>query len=530
MPAEIADLPIQQERSQSNKSEESGSAQDLPLSLNKLCPPGSGNILDCISKLDPKARAEADNALLDDIEKAHFNYFVDQSDANTGLTKDRSTKDSASSIAAVGFSLTSYPIAVERGWIDRDKAADYTLKVMRTLWNTPQGEAEAGTSGYKGFFYHFLDPKDGTRTWKSELSSIDTALLMAGVLFSKNYFSGQTDKEQEIREFADKLYRRVDWNWMLNKDRRVSMGWFPESGFISYDWQGYNEAMILLILGLGSPTHALPKDTWDKYTSTEQLINYGGQTYIDFRPHFGHQYSHAWVDFRGITDAKTKALKFDYFENSRRATYGQNYYAIQNPLGFKGYSKLDWGLTASDGPGDAYNKSQANSLIPLQPQPGSHEAKAEKLEQEKTATGTLLGREKINNFYQSALANKNSPHFFSYIARGAPNSIDDGTIAPTAAAASLPFAPELVMPTLYHWRYNRPEIWSNNGFKDAFNPTAEPSKPSGWVDHDTLGIDQGPIVLMTENYRTGMVWELMKKDKYLVDGLKKAGFTGGWLK
>jgi hypothetical protein len=122
-----------------------------------------------------------------------------------------------------------------------------------------------------------------------------------------------------------------------------------------------------------------------------------------------------------------------------------------------------------------------------------------------------------------------TPAFLSYSARGAPDYTDDGTIAPTAAAASLPFAPELVLPTLRHWREDRPEIWSEDGFKDAFNQTADPRKPSGWVDKDTIGIDQGPIVLMTENYRSGLVWNTMKHDPYLTEGLRKAGFTGGWL-
>jgi hypothetical protein len=437
-------------------------------------------------KLSPEkpVKTAADEALLDNIEQAHFNYFRDESDPVTGLTRDRSRPDAAASIAAVGFSLTSYPVAVERGWVSRDEAADYTLKVLRTLWNTPQGDAAKGQSGNHGFFYHFLDQKTGTRTWNSELSSIDTALLMSGVLFARDYFKGDTAAETEIRDLADKLYKRVDWPWMLNEQKRLSMGWFPESGFISYDWQGYNEAMILHLLGMGSPTHPLPAETWTNYTATDALRNYGGQEYIDFPPLFGHQYSQSWVDFRGIMDAKNRSLGFDYFENSRRAALAQNYYAIKNPGGFKGYSNLDWGLTACDGPGDSYNR--------------------------KLPSGKTL-------------------EFLSYSARGAPNYIDDGTIAPTAAAASLPFAPELVLPTLRHWRNDRPEIWSREGFKDAFNPSAAPEKPSGWVDEDTLGIDQGPVVLMTENYRSGMVWNIMKQDRYLIDGLKKAGFSGAWL-
>ena len=427
---------------------------------------------------------DANEPLLDEIEHAHFNYFRDQSDPVTGLTKDRSTFDSAASIAAVGFSLTAYPVAVERGWVSRDEAADYALKVLKTLSNAPQGDAATGVAGNHGFFYHFLDMKTGTRTWNCELSTIDTALLMSGVLFAKDYFKGNSKNEAEIRDLADKLYRAVDWPYMLNADKRISMGWTPESGFIKSDWQGYNEAMILELLAMGSPTHPLPAETWSKYTDTETVRNYGGQTYIDFPPLFGHQYSEAWVDFRGITDAKNKSLGFDYFENSRRATLAQNYYGSINQSGFRDYSKLDWGWTACDGPGVGYNR--------------------------RTPDGKYL-------------------QFQSYSARGAPDYTDDGTIAPTAAASSIAFAPEVVIPTLKHWRQTRPEIWSQDGFKDAFNPTADPSKHSGWVDNETLGIDQGPVVLMTENYRSGMVWNTMKQDKYLQDGLKKAGFTGSWL-
>lgn len=475
--------------------------------------------LDAVNSV-PALRKVADEALLDDTEHAHFNYFVDQSDPKTGLTKDRSQPDSAASIAAVGFSLTSYPIGVERGWVTREQAADYTLKVLRTLWNTPQGDKAEGESGYHGFFYHFLDPKTGTRAWKSELSTIDTALLMSGVLFSKNYFNGESKDETEIRDLADKLYQRVDWQWALNSDKRVSMGWNPESGFIKYDWQGYCEGQILLLLGMGSPTHPLPKDVWDKFNSTESLYTYGGQKYIDFRPLFGHQYTQSWVDFRGINDDKNRSLGFDYFENSRRATLAQYEYGQKNPLGFKDYGKYDWGWTASDGPGDAYNQPQG-----FQPRNSLLMNRLKDLAQ--TSPSTLPGRNLLNNYF---LLQPLQTHFFSYIARGAPESTDDGTIAPTAAASSIAFAPEVVLPTLYHWRLNRPEIWSRDGFKDAFNPTADPKKPSGWVDTDSLGIDQGPIVLMTENYRSGMVWDTMKKDPYLVKGLKQAGFTGGWLK
>jgi hypothetical protein len=231
-------------------------------------------------------------------------------------------------------------------------------------------------------------------------------------------------------------------------------------------------------MAMGSPTHPIMSTAWQKYTSTDQVVEMNGQKSIEFGPLFGHQYSQVWMYLKGIADDTTEKLGIDYFENSRRAAIAQNQYAIQNPQNWKGYSRLNWGLTASDGPGDL--------------------------------TKEVDGRERTFN---------------GYTARGFPNSTDDGTIAPTAAAGSLPFAPELVMPTLRHWTTDRPELFGPLGFKDAFNPTFDTTKPSGWVDSATLGIDQGPILLMTENYRSGFVWNVMKKNAYLQTGLKHAGFT-----
>lgn len=412
------------------------------------------------------------DALLDDIERAHFQFFVDNSDPQTGLTKDRSTQGSAASIACSGFALTAYPIAVQRGWIDRTGAAAFTRRVLATLTHVPQGPDAQGVGGYHGWFYHFLDMKTGLRTWNCELSTIDTALLMAGVRFARNYYD--RPEEADIRAQADQLFNGIDFPWALNGGPLLSMGWFPDKGFIPAVWQAYNESMILLLLGLGQATHPLPPQAWGPYEARVAARPLYGETHVPFGPQFGHQYSHGWVDFRGINDATTRRMGFDWFENACRATRAQHNYALANPKGWKGYGALDWGLTACDGPGGA-----------VTPPPGVT--------------------------------------FLSYAARGIDGDPDDGTIAPTAAAASLPYAPELVLPTLAHWRQDRPDLWGRDGFADAFNPTA------GWVDTDRLGIDQGPIVLMLENYRTGFVWNVMHKDPVLRAGLGKAGFSGGWL-
>lgn len=418
-----------------------------------------------------------DRAMLEKLQKAHFEYFREQSDAVTGLTKDRSADSSPASIAAVGFSLTAHGIAAEHGWITRDGAADYTLKVLRTLWQAPQGDAPQGTSGDHGLFYHFLDAKTGLRAGNNEVSTVDTALLMSGVLFSKNYFDGNLAKEREIRELSTKLFSRVDWNWATNSTGRLSMGWTPENGFIKTDWRGYDEASLLLLLGIGSPTHPISAKAWEQYHSTDVVSEQYGHKGLEFGPLFGHQYTQVWVDMKGVRDANGRKQALDYFDHSRLAVLKQHDYAVDNPQHWLGYNTLNWGLTASDGPGFAIK--------------------------------TIDGRER---------------EFQGYAARGFPHALDDGTIAPTAAAASLPFAPELVLPTLKHWVNDRPELMGKYGFQDAFNPTFDKSKPSGWVAPDTLGIDQGPILLMIENYLSGSVWQTIRQDRYLNSALSKAGF------
>ena len=423
-----------------------------------------------------------DIKMLSDLEEVHFNYFRDNTNAASGLTLDRSTKDSPASIAATGFALTAFAIGAERGWITRDEASTYCLNTLKTLSNTAQGEDPETTSGKHGFFFHFLNPEDGTRSGKSEISTIDTALLMSGVLFAKSYYDGDSEKEGQIRELAKNLYERVDWPKALTDDGKLSHGWMPESGMIPHVWSAYDEGTVLMLMAAGSPTHPISSDVVDKYYEGAKRTNIYGQDHISFGPLFGHQYAHSWVDFRGISNGATKPIGIDLFENSRRATLAQNYYAQDNPNGFTGYGKLDWGLTACDGPG--------------------WESK------------TIDGKER---------------QFYGYIARGFPDAPDDGTIAPTAAASSLPFAPDVVLPTLRHWTTNRKELLGPYGFHDSFNMTYDQSKPSGWVASDTIGIDQGAILLSIENYRSEFVWNTMKRSPEVRAGLKEAGFKGAWL-
>lgn len=423
---------------------------------------------------------------LDDLHQRTFNFFWQLADPQSGLTPDRWPTESFSSIAAMGYGFTAYIIGVENGYISRGDAATRVLKTLEFIKNLPQGDAESGIAGYKGFFYHFLDMQTGMRFKNVELSTIDTGLLMAGILSCMSYFDSDNTTEIQIRAIADALYRRVEWDWFMNGNDLLSMGWHPDKGFLKAEWSGYNEAMILNILALGSPTHPVTGKIWEKWTEKYLWEDYQGYEHVNFGPLFGHQYSHMYIDFKGIQDNYMRSKGIDYFENSRRATLANRAYCIENPIGFTGYGENIWGLTACDGPANMKRELNGNKV-----------------------------------------------KFMTYSARGAAADylVDDGTIAPTAAGGSIPFAPEYCLSALEAMYTNYGEkLYDEYGFKDAFNPTfVDDKNPAGWYDVDYIGIDQGPILIMLENYRTRLVWELMKKNPYIVDGLKKAGFNGGWL-
>ena len=443
-----------------------------------------------------------ERAFLDTLSRRTFDFFWETTNPRNGLTPDRWPTKSFSSVAAVGFALTAYPIGVERGWVSREAARDRVLATLRFFWTAPQGPASTGVTGYKGFFYHFLDMETGQRFATVELSTIDTALLLAGALTCRQYFDRDDAGDGEVRALADSIYRRVDWSWARDNETLVRMGWRPEAapyqnprGFITSQWAGYDEGMILYVLALGSPTHPVDPAAWTQWTSTYKWDRFQGQEFVQFAPLFGHQYSHLWVDFRGIQDAYMRGKGIDYFENSRRATLSQRSYATTNPVQWSGYGADAWGLSASDGPLDS--------------------------------TFVVDGRTRT---------------FHTYWARGVGTDEmnDDGTLVPTAAGGSVPFAPEAAIPTLVAMRerYGEP-LFGQYGFVDAFNPTLRTPGPplhhgrivSGlsWFDTDYLGIDQGPILAMVENWRTGFVWSLIRRDADVVRGLCRAGFTGGWI-
>lgn len=416
------------------------------------------------------------------LQRDTFGYFVAEANPNNGLVRDTTRPGSHSSIAAVGLGLAAYTVGAERGYVSRSEAAKRVLTTLRFFRDAPHSP-ERDATGYKGFYYHFLLMDSGRRAWKSELSTVDTTFLIAGVLSCATFFDRDIAREREIRDIAEDLYRRVDWNWARNGSTAVTHGWKPETGFLRFHWTGYNEALLLYVLGLGSPTHPLPESSYDAWLSTYLWKKLYGQEFVYGGPLFVHQLSHAWVDFRGIRDAYMRERGIDYFENSRRATYVQRGYAIRNPKGFKGYSEDIWGITASDGPGPA--------------------------------TQRVDGRKR---------------RFLDYRARGVPWGPDDGTIAPWAAIASLPFAPEIVVPAIESFQERYPDMESVYGFTCSFNPTFEAAEDGrGWISRGYYGLDQGPIVLMIENHLTGWFWDLMKRCPYVVDGLSRAGFRGGWL-
>ena len=429
-------------------------------------------------------RGPATNADLERLQHESFNYFVHEANAANGLILDKTAPDWPASIAATGLALAAYPVGVERGYMSRTAAVDRTLATLRFFWNSPHGP-ESDATGYHGFYYHFLDMQSGRRARQCELSTVDSAFLLAGALTARCYFDRATPGERELRWLADSMYRRTDWQWAQNAGATVTHGWTPEGGFLGYRWEGYDEAMLLYTLGLGSPTHPLPESSYLAWCSTYRWERSYGQEYLYAGSLFTHQLSHSWIDFRGIQDAFMRDRGIDYFENSRRATYVQQQYAIANPLNFEAYGSECWGITASEGPGPA----------------------------------TLM----INGIER---------HFFDYVGRSVPFGPDDGTIAPWAVAASLPFAPEIVLPALGYCIHDARLTESNPyGFKASFNPTFPDSRDNSrsWVSPFHFGLNQGPIVLMIENHRTGLIWRVMRDCPYLANGLRRAGFTGGWL-
>jgi hypothetical protein len=421
----------------------------------------------------------SDDALIERLQRAAFSYLTQFANPENGLVADTSRSGSPCSIAVVGFALSCYPAAVENGWLSRADAVSRTLKTLRFFSQSSQANRPDAT-GYKGFYYHFLDMQTGQRVWQCELSLVDTALLIAGIITAASYFDGGGD-EVEIRALADALYRRVDWHWAQYGTQTVSQGWKPECGFLHYGWEGYNEATILYVLGLGSPTFPLTPSGYESWGLTYQWENLVDNNVLYSGPLFTHLFSHAWIDFRGIRDAFMREKRSDYFENTKGTIAVHREYSERNPNDFKGYSRNFWGVTAGDGPSEQELR--------------------------------LDGRDQ---------------RFFGYMSRGVPYGPDDGTIAPWAMLATLPFDADAALAGTRHLLEAYPQVCIEDRFSSGFNPTL-PMDGKGWLSEGWYGLDQGLLVMMIENHRSGLIWEVFRKSPYVQAGLRRAGFEGGWL-
>ncbi|MBY3564481.1 glucoamylase family protein [Rhizobium laguerreae] len=425
---------------------------------------------------------DIDAALVDRLQHSAFNYFLKYTNPENGLVADTSIGGVPCSIAAVGFALSSYPVGVERLWISREEAAERTVNTLRFFAEARQGD-ERHATGHRGFFYHFLHMDTGHRAWNSELSTIDTALLVAGILTAAQYFNREDDEtETEIRELATFIYERVDWRWALNKGDTIAMGWKPSSGFLRWRYHGFDEAIILYTLALASRTHPIPQSCYDAFTSSYSWMLHGKQSYLYAGPLFIHLFSHAWIDFRTIQDKPMAERNWDYFRNTQVMINVQRDYAERNPGQFVGYNRNIWGFSACDGP---------------------------------PPTRRMRGGRQ--------------PKVLGYAARGAPLGPDDGTIAPWAALACLPYDRQAALDGTKALLTTYPNLLLEGGFPGGFNPTVKTKRPEGWVDDRTVGIDQGLVVMTIENDRSDFIWKLMRQSPVIRLGLERAGFTGGWL-
>src|SRR6266542_3471051 len=355
-------------------------------------------------KLSPQ-----DEAFVEDLERRSFQYFWEEADPHTGLVPDRARMDGSpldddhrnvGSIAATGFGLSALCIAVERKWVDSRKARERVRNTLRFFADDAHQE--------KGWFYHWMDVKTGERRWKSEISSIDTALLLGGILTARQYYRN----DAEIFRLASKIYERVDFRWMLNGHRLLlSHGWKPESGFLKPRWDTYSEDTILYLLAIGSPTFPITADSW--HALSRDRYRYEGYAYFTTIgvPLFMHQYAHAWIDYRGRREARGDRI--DYFHNSINATLAHRAFCINLSHEFPGFAHNVWGITASD-----------------------------------SAKGYLAW---------------GGPPRDTEI---------DGTVVPSAAGGSLMFTPKLSVMALrtMHEKFGE-HVYGRYGFVDAFNPS-----------------------------------------------------------
>ncbi len=408
----------------------------------------------------PTANDPSTQQLWDTLAHKAFAFFWNETSPVTGLTRDRTCNlawgDSAAytvgSIAATGYMLTALVIGVERGWVDRSEAAARAVATLRSVSET--------TPCHHGFFYHFLDLHTGQRIWRSEISSIDTALLITGALTAGQYFGG------EVAQRADVMFAGVDWQWMqgrragVSADAPVRLGWKPETGFLRARWGPYSEGSLLYLLALGAPQYGLSGTTWDRWAPEVALGNgdlVPGQT----GPLFWAQMTPAYYNLEGLRD-HTDRDWWQLWANAHQANYD---YCAYNPQRYPRHQEPLWGITACDQP-------------PRRP-------------------GKSVG----------------------YRARSPVDGANDGTIAPTAALASLMFMPEIAGRSLEDLYLGyRAHAWGKYGFVNAINPARN------WFDTDVIGIDLGMMLLAIENHRSGLIWRLRAGHPATSTALTAAGF------
>ena len=431
----------------------------------------------------PHAFDVKDEKLLDELQSCAFRYFLEYTNPANGLVADSDKAGAAASIAATGFALSCYPIAAERGWLSRMQAAEITRRTLDFFAESRQGK-DAKAAGYKGFYYHFFDPDSGVRARDSELSTIDTAMLLAGMTVAAQYFDRADATETKIRELEEELSARVDWRWTLDrkKNDEVNQSWKPGEGFKRADWDGYTEALIMYVLGAASTSHPLPKKVYQQVARNYRWLHNAGVDWIHAAPLFIHLFPQAWLDLRGLDDGCIGRKGGDYFRNTQRAIFVQRVYAHLNPHGFIGYGKEIWGLSACAGPD---------------------------------------GERTMRNGCQH--------EFLGYAARGVPNGPDDGTLVPWAATACIAHEPQTALDGVRTLLRSYPAALRNGRFVGAMNPTLPGESAAGWVSPACFGLDQGLVVMMIENARSGLIWELTRSSPVFRRGLRNLGFEGGWL-
>ena len=381
--------------------------------------------------------------------KGSYKFFIKESNLNEnskgyGLIRDKDKyADNIASIASVGYGLAALVIGVERKWISYKKAYKRANKTLDTFLNNVEGE--------NGFYYHFVNMDTGKREWNCEISIIDTAIFICGAICAGEFFEG------EVKQKAEELYKRINWEWYRNKETNYFyMGYKPEKGFWGH-WDMYAEQLMLYVLGAGSPTFPINKTMYDdirkekeSYEGIEDIV----YTYCGTL--FTYQFSHAWIDFRNKVDKQG----INWFENSIKATIANREYCIKNSKKFKTFGENSWGLTACVGP-KGYS--------------GGYGAKP-----------SLADLDKEN----------------------------DGTISPCGSAGSIVFTPQLSIKALENFYNNYPKLWCKYGFKDAYN-----LENGEWYSKEVIGIDKGISMLMIENYLAGTIWKYFMKNKYIQEGL-----------